>query len=650
MRGRTVCAALTLLLLAGLWLRIRNIGELGLVADEGIQALAVKAVLENGVPKVGSGKIYARGIPFLYMETASAKWLGLNETALRLPAALFNVAAILLIYWLGAAVFDWRVGLLSAAIMAFSIWGIEMSHYARFYTAFQCAYMLSLLFFYQALKHPSWRAWAAFTAAALFAFTLHSLSIFIVTFFLIPVICRPYNSKPLLKWAGAAFGFALLWAGYGRLINAWEDASGPMLASKAIASRIQVLSAHIILPPLRPALARFRESPVAIWFVVVIVIAATIYLLVKRRSFGGWVPVLLAIAMVWAAAFYQFGLVLLLGIVYLTFAGRKRSVADRPLLVVYASTLASLGFWLPWMIKGSASRYALAEWFFGYPAFYDYFLSWYVHGWPIMITGAFLGAWILWRRFLADKNMPSAVILAALFVPAVLTSFLQNGFYASRYTFHLYPLIVLLFAFVVVELLKFLLSRITWPSQLSRSVAAAAGVLAALILSQDANPAAAWAIADKTYQSPRDPVRAPINSPVYGSFYQDHKTPALYVKQHAQINDRIIAFGLPHKVAIYATYIGRMDYSVEEQVKNYQLHLADGRVIEHVTGNEVIQDLAGLKKIIETTEGRVWILTERSLLADRARLYSEPIKTYLRRLADTPAYVGLDGQTLVLTQ
>ena len=58
--------ALAVLLLAALALRLVNLGKLGLIADEGHQALAVQGILAHGVPQVPSGNIYLRGGPYLY--------------------------------------------------------------------------------------------------------------------------------------------------------------------------------------------------------------------------------------------------------------------------------------------------------------------------------------------------------------------------------------------------------------------------------------------------------------------------------------------------------------------------------------------------------------------------------------------------------
>jgi 4-amino-4-deoxy-L-arabinose transferase-like glycosyltransferase len=92
---------LSILVIVGFWLRIRNLGELGLIADEGFQGLAVQAILKSGVPKLDSGYIYLRAPLFLYAQTALAKVFALDAFWLRFPSVLCGTASILPAYLLG---------------------------------------------------------------------------------------------------------------------------------------------------------------------------------------------------------------------------------------------------------------------------------------------------------------------------------------------------------------------------------------------------------------------------------------------------------------------------------------------------------------------------------------------------------------------
>jgi 4-amino-4-deoxy-L-arabinose transferase-like glycosyltransferase len=142
-------ATISCLLVIGLGLRIHNLGMLGLIVDEGHQALAVNGILQHGYPVVPSGIPYAWNILYIYMQSFAALLFGVNEFSLRLPGVVFSVASIPMIYLFGRSLFNSKVGLLSAFLITFSVWEIEVSRYARAYAAYQFFYILSLFTFYK---------------------------------------------------------------------------------------------------------------------------------------------------------------------------------------------------------------------------------------------------------------------------------------------------------------------------------------------------------------------------------------------------------------------------------------------------------------------------------------------------------------------
>ena len=81
--------ALALIVAIGAYLRLAHLGALGFRWDEDLSGLAVRAILEKGVPELPSGMIYLRGGLFSHLMAASASVFGFSEFALRLPAALF---------------------------------------------------------------------------------------------------------------------------------------------------------------------------------------------------------------------------------------------------------------------------------------------------------------------------------------------------------------------------------------------------------------------------------------------------------------------------------------------------------------------------------------------------------------------------------
>jgi hypothetical protein len=74
-------AILAVLLAVAGWLRLANLGALGLQVDEGVQGLAVEGWLRTGLPVLPSGAVYQRSIPFMGLQVAAAGWFGLDEFA-----------------------------------------------------------------------------------------------------------------------------------------------------------------------------------------------------------------------------------------------------------------------------------------------------------------------------------------------------------------------------------------------------------------------------------------------------------------------------------------------------------------------------------------------------------------------------------------
>jgi predicted membrane-bound mannosyltransferase len=192
---RFVVICLALLVISGFWLRARNLGDLGLIVDEGIQAMAVRGVLDSGLPRLDTGLMYARNLGLVYLQAAAARMFGLDELSLRLPGVLFGVAAILVSYLLAKELFGRWPGLLTATIMTFSVWEIEFSRYGRFYAPFQCMFLLSLYCFYRGFlrNDRSFKIW--FLVAFAFTLPMHEMSVLLIPCFLIPLPSTALSSK-----------------------------------------------------------------------------------------------------------------------------------------------------------------------------------------------------------------------------------------------------------------------------------------------------------------------------------------------------------------------------------------------------------------------------------------------------------------------
>ncbi len=257
-----------------------------------------------------------------------------------------------------------------------------------------------------------------------------------------------------------------------------------------------------------------------------------------------------------------------------------------------------------------------------------------------------IGAVRLLVRFRADRTDPVPLLLVGgVGVPAVLASCFR-AYSEIRYTFHLYPLIVLVFCAVAAETWSGASRRWSPRSPWTRRLAALLAVATTLVISQDANPVAAWRVADRSYQSTRDPVRGVTNWRPYAGFHQDQEGPSRYVRDRRRPGDQVLALGPVHLLGNYHFYAGGVEYTLvpADAPYYYAVSTAD-RVVNYVTGSELVAGQAGIEALVAEYAGRLWILGDRKLLAEDNAFYSEPLKETLRRLVGDPEYLGRDGQT-----
>lgn len=143
--SRTVVFVLLGLCTAGAVLRLYALGEASFWFDEAITTNAAIGFLEHGRPRFPSGVVYWRGFPHTILVAASMAVFGVSEWAARLPAVVFGVATIPVVYVLGRELGNRRVGLVAAVLVTFLTWEITWSRQARMYQQLQFFYALALV-------------------------------------------------------------------------------------------------------------------------------------------------------------------------------------------------------------------------------------------------------------------------------------------------------------------------------------------------------------------------------------------------------------------------------------------------------------------------------------------------------------------------
>jgi 4-amino-4-deoxy-L-arabinose transferase-like glycosyltransferase len=112
----------------GAALRLAALGSVpaGLYQDEAFNGLDALRVLAGEHPLYFSAN-NGREPLFIYLASASIAWLGRTPIAVRLPAALLGTLTIPISAALGISLFNRRVGILTAALVALSFWPLHLS-------------------------------------------------------------------------------------------------------------------------------------------------------------------------------------------------------------------------------------------------------------------------------------------------------------------------------------------------------------------------------------------------------------------------------------------------------------------------------------------------------------------------------------------
>ena len=155
------------IVVAGTFLRFFRVGHQSLWLDEAFSAI----LAQRDWGQIISGTAQDTMPPMYYLLLHAFLALGDGEIPVRLPSALWGVFTIPLLYVLGRRLFNEKVGLVSAGLLAISPFHIFYSQEARMYSQLGFLALLSAFCFLRAWQNGGKRDWLGFvlsTAAALY--------------------------------------------------------------------------------------------------------------------------------------------------------------------------------------------------------------------------------------------------------------------------------------------------------------------------------------------------------------------------------------------------------------------------------------------------------------------------------------------------
>jgi mannosyltransferase len=194
-------AALFAIVLIGLLLRVYNLATQSIWWDEAFSVSISKLSLSQIVQATGTDVH-----PPLYYFILHY-WIvlfGTSEVAVRSLSVLFGVLAIPMVYVLGRHLFDEEVGLVSAFILAISVFNIQYSQEARMYTMMLLLALLSMYFFVRFLERSSLAISVGYVLSTVLLLYTHVFGLFIViaqNIYLVTLLLfSPERTFRLRKW------------------------------------------------------------------------------------------------------------------------------------------------------------------------------------------------------------------------------------------------------------------------------------------------------------------------------------------------------------------------------------------------------------------------------------------------------------------
>lgn len=663
---------------AGAVLRLVDLGNLAFRWDEDLSSLAAKAISERGIPELPSGMVYLRSLAFLYVLAASGEIFGFSETALRLPAALFGIATIPLAFAFGKRLFGTGVGLMVAALVAFSVWDIEFSRYARMYAPFEFFYLLTLLCIWRyRVVERSLPGGLLCVGLALITVSLHALGYTLALALLVPLLFdgRSALRRPRrLLFPAAAFSVvAAFFFTWERLqdryfnraaIRAAENADATLAAAPAANEAADgVVGVLLAVPaqiagqlqlPQFPVLSALADAMpgAAAALIAVPVLAALAFLLAFRGRLDGKAGALIAaVAALCAVQLFNLALLATLALAFVNGRGVRayRSADGLFCIAVMAVSFfawlgAAVGLGLTPPPPDSTIEKEAVRQLLGYPSFFVFWA--YPNEYRLMaIPAAIGGLWALDRAARGtDDTRAAAVFLLAVFaIPTI-----GNGLFDPRYQTFRYsvPLGPLFFTFVALGIARWRDVAASWRGEGSaprwRAPALVTAALAAAVLAYDMNPLRSWLVTQRAYAD---------EGPLYSFFgltdFQDYRSAAEYVRARADAEDIIATFDCRE----YFNYLGRLDYCIvsrtyrdgDELIQTYR---EDGHLRDLYLATPMITGADELEQKLRNAHGRAWLLVSDSMAADPNRV-DKDLRRFLDDADEHVVYVAPDEETKV---
>jgi hypothetical protein len=618
----------------GVFFRLWDLGGAPLAVDEYFFGTSILNIAEQGLPKFACAGYYTRGVLIQYLSLPLLSLGASLELTTRFWPAIASLLSIVAVWRIGLLAGGAKTAAIAVVLVSLSVWEVEFARFGRMYSPFQAIFLWYVyLQILHLVKGSNWARWGYLALSAVSIFVYAGAS-FLLLFNLLALVW------PGKRWSIGHIIVAslLLILGVGyytndlRYFGVAPEAAPPTVDSGSSPS----------LPVTLPVLPDFMLPIVLVglFFIGCVIWRYRYSFRVSHLSFIYW-----ALAALCACfGLFGFGLGLMLaGLLMqlpspLTEAGLWKKKIKLLLvamltvwLVVLMALFAKEGNL--WTGVTNALLYIL-----DYPDLYYYVVRPWIQTIPVTTVILLLltpsQIWVLLVRQPAPGTEHTVVqkyIAAALILLLLLSAFFVQPYRITRYTYFLYPLILVLATTAIVYWSEALFRR-----PLTRTAATVAPIVLLFAFAEDFRIQHLAQI-----NEPEIRFRTAYGDRLAAHYYTrwDFRSAASFVNEHVAPADAVVVFDqpLPH-------YLDRTSgIFIREGTENHRLVWGCGGRQDLWSNARLLDTEAEVRDVISETRGNVWLIMRTDAYRSR-----DPIEISLpAEYALRPEFITQDEHLVV---
>lgn len=600
--------AMVISITLGVYVRIIGLGKWPLCVDEYLIAKSVGNILQHGLPEFECGGYYNRGILYQYLAAFLQLFPGNKEFYLRIIPVFFNLLALHPLYQIGKK-FNQNIACLVVFLFCFSLWEIEFSRFARMYAPFQTLFLYYLLFFLKAVLDKDSRSRNYCYLISVIGIFVHEAGIFLLLLNFIMLILLGNNSKK----SDFIVAVIVFLAGYFYLSINFKHLGVTRYIPPDV---LDVISQEGKKGKILQPLILFKSmGENFLWILlssIPISISSIIAFNVLKNKVADYRKKVFLLILILFSILNLFGCIIFATIILLLLGWFQ--FKDFRLRVFKVSVFASICNFFFWLLYGvtneawydffdpAKSFYGTKKLFvvlFKYPDIFEKVFFPWISAIPLTALMLFIsiGAGFFIWLFKQDRQMtPFTLMFAIMLILVALIGILRTSYSSTRYTFFLYPVMLLLATCSMGSMAQLIIRKTKY-----QNILLCCFIILFIIFSEDFRLNHLINIDSKEIN-----FRMDYNSALAEHYFprRDVRSPAEYINRHIGENDVVIS---TKRDVEY--YLSKLDYYYE-YLHSVELPgiLACNAKKEIWTNANLVYHESELLDIIENRTATVWLI------------------------------------------